>query len=401
MERKVIVILDAFRWDYISKNQTPFLHNFKEQNLYVKKLIPSPGFCERSEIFTGLTPEKSGNFLAYGLKKNSASKNSKIFFKILFLIESFIKKWFYFNINYIGKIITTQKVIRFFFNLLFKRYLYGSQLIPYDFLPYFELTEDKFSMESFLEYPFSTFFDSLYDNKIKFSTHAFTNLNLPSSLDDTDRIKKLENIVNDNTIRYFFLYVSEIDFLGHTLGPKELLASKKLSIFDKKIKNLYEKIKDIDINMKFIFIGDHGMQDIDCVFDVESKIISYAEKHNLKRGSDIVWFIDSNYFRIWFFKNKKFHLTCFQNEVYFEKNGSYLNNHKLAKFNSDSIKYGHLLWCAYDGNLIYPNFFNSTKLKGMHGYYSDSVDLFGMAIIENDKKDLIQKLHLNEIKKFF
>ena len=401
MERKVIVILDAFRWDYISKNQTPFLHNFKEQNLHVKKLIPSPGFCERSEIFTGLKPEKSGNFLAYGLKNYYPENNSKIFFKILFWIESLIKRWFYFNIHYKGKIISAQKVIRFFFNLLFKRSLNGSQLIPYDFIPHFELTEDKYPMESFLEYPFSTFFDSLYENEIKFSTHAFTNLNLQSNLDDSDRMKKLEDIVGDKTTRYSFLYISEIDFLGHTLGPKELLESKKLSIFDKKIKNLYEKIKDIDKNLKFIFIGDHGMQDIDRVFEVESKIISYAEKHDLKRGADIVWFIDSNYFRIWFFKNKKFHVTCFQNEVYFEKNGSYLNTRKLDIFNSKSIKYGHLLWYAYDGNLIYPNFFNSTKLKGMHGYYSDSVDLLGMAIIENGKKDLIQKLYLNEIKNYF
>ena len=190
MERKVIVILDAFRWDYISKNQTPFLYNFKEQNLYVKKLIPSPGFCERSEIFTGLKPEKSGNFLAYGLKNYYPENNSKIFFKILFLIESLIKRLFYFNIQYKGKIISAQKIIRFFFNLLFNRSLHGSQLIPYDFIPHFELTEDKYSMESFLEYPFSTFFDSLYENEIKFSTHAFTNLNLPSNLDDSDRMKK-------------------------------------------------------------------------------------------------------------------------------------------------------------------------------------------------------------------
>ena len=55
MESKVIVILDAFRWDYISKSQTPFLYTFKEQNLYIKKLIASPGFCERSEIFTGIS----------------------------------------------------------------------------------------------------------------------------------------------------------------------------------------------------------------------------------------------------------------------------------------------------------------------------------------------------------
>lgn len=401
MERKVIVILDAFRWDYISKSQTPFLYKFKEQNLYIKKLIASPGFCERSEIFTGLDPKKSGNFLAYGLKNFDERKNRLFLFKTLFLIEVFIKKWFNFNLTYKGKRINSQKIIRFFFNLLFRKTLRGSQLIPFDFFPFFDLTEDKFSMTTLSEYPFNTFFDFLHSNKIKFSTKAFTNLNSPSGLDDLDRIKLLENIVADKSIQYSFLYISEIDFLGHKLGPNELLKSNKLFKFDKKIKNLYKRLKDIDNNLKFIFIGDHGMQDVIQHIDVESKIISYTKKYNLKRGADVIWFIDSNYFRIWFFNNKKFNLSCFQNEVRFEEYGYYLSLDKLAEFNSESIKYGDLLWCANDKALLYPNFFNSTKLKGMHGYYSDSQDLFGMAIIENDKKDIIQKLPLNEIKKYF
>ncbi|MDA9817550.1 alkaline phosphatase family protein [Flavobacteriaceae bacterium] len=401
MDRKVIVILDAFRWDYISKNQTPFLYNFKEQNLYIQNLVPSPGFCERSEIFTGLNPKQSGNFLAYGLKNNFKSNISTFFFKTLFLIEVFIKKWFNFNLTYKGKRINSQKIIRFFFNLLFSKTLRGSQLIPFDFFPFFELTEDKFSMTTLSEYPFNTFFDFLHSNKIKFSTKAFTNLNSSSDLDDSTRIKLLESIVSDKSITYSFLYISEIDFLGHKLGPKNLLKSKKLSIFDKKIKTLYEKLKGVDDNLKFLFIGDHGMLNVKEVFDVESMIISYVNRHNLKRGTDVIWFIDSNYFRIWFFRNKKFHLTSFQNEIFFDKYGDYLNPDKLAKFNLGSIRYGDLLWYAHNNVLLYPNFFNSTKLKGMHGYYSDSEDLFGMAIIENNKKDLIQKLPLNEIKNYF
>jgi len=401
MERKVIVILDAFRWDYVSKSQTPFLYNFKEQNLYIQKLVASPGFCERSEIFTGLAPKQSGNFLAYGLKNNVKSNNNTFFFKTLFLIESFVKKWFYFDLFYKGRKVSSQKIVRFFFSLLFKKSLRGSQLIPYDLLPFFELTEDKYSMTTFSKYPFRTFFDSLHTNKIKFSTEVFTDLNSFSDLDDSTRIKLLENIVADKSITYSFLYISEIDFLGHKLGPKELLNSKKLCIFDEKIRNLYEKLKGIDNNLKFIFIGDHGMQDVKQDFDIESKIVSYVNRHNLKRGTDVIWFIDSNYFRIWFFRNKKFHLTCFQNEISYKKYGVYLGLDKLAELNSDSIKYGDLLWYAHKEVLIYPNFFNSTKLKGMHGYYSDSQDLFGMAIIETNKRDLIQKLPINEIKNYF
>lgn len=401
MERKVIVILDAFRWDYISETHTPFLYSLKDQNLYIKKLVPSPGFCERSEIFTGLKPFESGNFLAYGLKEDINLNKKNLFFKLIFLLESFINKWFYIEFTLSGKKINTQKLIRFFFNYCFKKYSISSQLIPFDFIPFFELTEDKYSISSISEYPFNTFFNYLHSNKIKFSTKAFTGLNLPSNLSDVDRMKLLEKIVADKSILYSFLYISEIDFLGHELGPKQLLKSKHLKKFDYKIKLLYKSIKRIDNDCKFILIGDHGMQEVNHIFDVESAIKSYIKRHNLSRGSDVVWFIDSNYFRIWFFRNKKFHKKCFQTEVNFKKYGSYLESKILAKFNCKSIKYGDLLWYANDESLIYPNFFNSKKLKGMHGYFSDSNALNGMAIIENNNKKLIQKLHLNEIKNHF
>ena len=401
MERKVIVILDAFRWDYISKDQTPFLYNFKEQNLYVKKLIPSPGFCERSEIFTGLTPNQSGNFLAYGLKKDISLKNNHRLFKILFMIERLAKRLGYFELNYKRKKINSHKMIRFLFKKLFKKSLKGSQLIPYDFLPFFELTEDKYSMTNILEYPFETFFDTLNRKKIKFSTKAFTNLNSSSDLNDLDRIKLLEKIVADKSIIYAFLYIGETDFLGHKLGPKELINSGNLLLIDKKVKSLYKKIKVLDNDLKFIFIGDHGMLEIKKDFEIESKILLYIKKYKLKRGVDVIWFIDSNYFRIWFFKEKKFHVNCFKNEVSYKEFGSYLSLKKLEKLNLDSTKYGDLLWYAHKEVLIYPNFFNSIKLKGMHGYYLASEESNGMAIIETNKKDSKHRLSLNEIKGYF
>ena len=39
-----------------------------------------------------------------------------------------------------------------------------------------------------------------------------------------------------------------------------------------------KRLKDIDNNLKFIFIGDHGMQDVIHHIDVESKIISYDKE---------------------------------------------------------------------------------------------------------------------------
>ena len=63
-EKVLIVLVDALRWDYLNKQDTPFLHSLSKQGLYVRKLITGYGFCERSEILTGATSSVTGNFPA-------------------------------------------------------------------------------------------------------------------------------------------------------------------------------------------------------------------------------------------------------------------------------------------------------------------------------------------------
>ena len=51
MSTKVIlVLLDACRGDYINSDDTPFLARLSEEGRYYKYLVPSFGFCERTEI---------------------------------------------------------------------------------------------------------------------------------------------------------------------------------------------------------------------------------------------------------------------------------------------------------------------------------------------------------------
>ena len=107
MNKKVIIIIDAFRWDYITKSYTPFLYSLSNNSYYIKKIIPAPGFCERTELFTGLGPFDSKMFLAYSFK----SKTSKgLFFNILQYFDSL--KLSNFNFFLFGKEISLRKIIR-------------------------------------------------------------------------------------------------------------------------------------------------------------------------------------------------------------------------------------------------------------------------------------------------
>ena len=65
-ETTVLILLDAFRWDYLDAQNTPNLWSMRERGLYVRRLRPSLGFCERTELLTGAYPVTTGNFTAIG-----------------------------------------------------------------------------------------------------------------------------------------------------------------------------------------------------------------------------------------------------------------------------------------------------------------------------------------------
>ena len=74
----ILLLLDAFRSDYISKNNTPFLYKISKEGFFCPSVEQSYGFCERTEILTGLRANESGFFTAVGYDPiNSPYKNIK------------------------------------------------------------------------------------------------------------------------------------------------------------------------------------------------------------------------------------------------------------------------------------------------------------------------------------
>jgi predicted AlkP superfamily pyrophosphatase or phosphodiesterase len=53
----VFIILDAFRWDYLNPEDTPFLWQRASEGLHVRRMISSTGFAQRAAMFTGAYPD--------------------------------------------------------------------------------------------------------------------------------------------------------------------------------------------------------------------------------------------------------------------------------------------------------------------------------------------------------
>ena len=389
MSKKIIIIVDALRWDYISKKYTPFLYSFSKQNEYIKKLIPGPGFCERTEIFTGLDPFSSRMLLAYEF--NSINNKNKLF-NLLSSVECILPSRLVLKIG--KRNITLKKIFRKIISKFYSKINF--QLIPFDFVSFFDLSEDKNEMVSNL-FPHPNFFKDIKKRSEEYSLNSFTGLNFKSFTDD-QRIELLTKELNDKKIKYHFLYIGQIDFLGHKFGPDTLKKSKELYNFDLKMKSLINNVKTIHNNSEVLIIGDHGMSEVTSFLDVEIKLHTFFKLNKLKRIKDYIYFLDSNYLRIWFHSNREVNKLKFKKYFNYDKHGDFLDDQKLNRLNRDSNKYGDILWFAKEGVLIYPNFFNHSKQKGMHGYYNGSSDSYGLGIISNNKNSLKEELKLKQIK---
>lgn len=357
--KTIFVLVDALKSKYLNDKNMPFLYSFSKNGRYIEKIIPSAGFCERCEIFSGLDCFNTGNFTAIGYDPdNSPYANENIILGMANLIS---------KVNY--------KLAKY----LLRKYRdkKGISLKPYRIpirsLNRFCLTEDG----TIQRIAYRTIFNVLDENNMKYTLDGFT------SLADNPRHRKLtskELVEREIYVGTDFIpvYIGEIDHFGHKYGSDIESMKPYLRSVDEKLKELY----DIAIrnNYNFAVLGDHGMVPID----------NYVNIHDCLRDcrvtlhKDYEMFVDSTVVRFWFFNERA------------RKDISDTINNKLSNYGIivdrlNCIKYripldimvsdgkplyGDLVWCANSGILLVPDYFNPEypKYKGMHGYYDINME---------------------------
>ena len=145
-----------------------------------------------------------------------------------------------------------------------------------------------------------------------------------------------------------FFYFGALDELGHQYGTKSKEIISAIQAIDKKISTM---------NFDFIF-SDHGMIDI-------------TKKVSVPWIGDC--FIDSDMARYW---GSKKELAEIHKKLP-------LADGRIVKWNA---LYGELIFLAKTGVLIYPNFWNKTVVKGMHGYDGKHPDMKAFYILKKKGK---------------
>ena len=385
----VLILLDACRYDYISKDTTPFLYKLSKNNKYYPKIAPSYGFCERSEIFIGKTSYELDLFTSLGFNKDNSPYKNYFFFDYLDKIEKFC------NSKFISKLIR-----RFIWEISKnKKFSYHPAKIPLNILKYFALTED--GKNSYIDSDPLSLFNLLKDKVFK-----NTNTSLTNRLNLTDD-QRLDLVLQNINSKYIFypVYISILDQIGHSHGPNSLNIKTNLKILDKKIESFYNKIIAKNNKTSFIFCGDHGMATVKNTINI-IELINEFKIYNSMHNEDLIYFIDSTLCRIWFKKNKKINTTAlkkFLNENINSKFGNFIlfddfQNYKIPK----NRQYGDCIFLANNGTVLFPNFYNYDEVKGMHGYNSLDPSMHGFAIIlnnNNEKNDILYENKLTSIYK--
>lgn len=329
----------------------PNLYRLSQCNRYIKQIIPSPGFCERSEIFSCLDAYDTGNFTAIGyLPENSPYKNNPIILDLFGMLGN-------------------NRITRKLFSIWRRRTgkCLNNYRIPFKSLKYFALTED--GEDAIIEH--DDIFTQLKKANMTYTLDAFTSLS-----DITPRhISSPINYIKDNInkqIDFIPYYIGKIDAVGHRFG-KDMEDIKPYLLEVDNIINLIFHIVH-ENNYALAILGDHGMVPVEKKLDIMSKV----QALDIKIHKDYEAFYDSTSVRFWFINSRARLLIQSLFELEFSNYGTIINDNNCRKYRipldvySSSGKpiYGDFLWCANPGVLVSPDYFHapSSSESGMHGY---------------------------------
>lgn len=351
--KTILILVDACKNKYVTEEYMPFLHGLSNEGRYIKAIYPSPGFCERSEIFTGLDSYESGNFTAIGWEPEYSEYKDRIF--ELKLYESLSNLY--------------DRGARALFRRLHanNKYFLKPYFIPFRTIGNLVLTEDGDIRLN----EYKDIFDILDRDGLSYTQKCFTSLAFESNLSESILIDAIEEAIKENN--YFIpVYIGSTDYRGHDFGDDLKSLRPYLQDVDKLISEIYKL--SIENGYHVAVLGDHGMVPVKNKVD----ILGEVSRFDLKIHNDFEMFLDSTYARFWINDDS----TRMAIEVILKEKfgdfGKIVDEIKAKEYRvplnvyaEDGHKvYGDILWCANPGVLISPDYFNHPKkeIRGMHGY---------------------------------
>ena len=368
-KKKLIFIIDALGADNIDR-----LKDFDFiKPLSVARVIPPFSFEPDAAFLTGQYPENSNSGLRVIKRMDRNVKR--------FPIPSWLEHLLFYN-RYLRKAIN--KIIRFFFPLIFSRFKGNLAFIPFSVLNNFTVALEENLYEVDLNRNVLTIFDELALNGID---QRHIGSPLTSGRLDYLKTLPLKEIIETNDVISFF--ISDLDYVGHKYGPESPEAILKLE-------EILDFVRDtIDAyDSDFVLFGDHGMVNVEMHVDILEELNNLP----LINGVDYLFFLDSTLARFWF--NSQESREIITTALGSLDSGEWVSKLERQDYNIsyEDNRFGDEIWWINGGGLIMPNFWQGNKaLKGMHGYRK-SVNSNHSVFFTNDRSIRYNNiLQMNEL----
>ncbi|RLB06069.1 MAG: hypothetical protein DRG83_01195 [Deltaproteobacteria bacterium] len=366
----VLILVDALRWDSILKDGL-FIKRLSEKGIS-GSLIPPFAFKPDAAFFAGLYPEEYDGGTEYWFSPETSPFKFTARVPLLKMVDILPERLQ----------LPFRLAVRTYAQMVFRykriRRQASPAKIPFKYLKYFDFSM-KYPPFGSEFAPKPTIFDILrHNNKTWFFYGPpLHNVRAKSVL---KRVKQL-----NEPFDFVFLFIGDLDWVGHKFGPESPELEEKLLEVDRCIEEIYNIFKQKYESLNLIVFGDHGMVKVKKTLDIEVCL----RRLNLIPGKDYIYFLDSTLARFWF-KNEKARGVVSEMLASL-KSGRIIDKEWTVKYRIryPHNKFGELMFWVNSGVLILPNFFQgSTLVKGMHGYPAEARDNHSAFIVNIDKEDL-------------
>ncbi len=347
-----LIYLDACRYDYITRERTPFLHSLGERGS-IRRARTVCGFTQESAMLTGKYPVETGHFTWFHL-----SENSPFAWLRPFCFLSFLPQF---------KLYEPVKVlIRKTTSLITGRAYPDPAHIPLDLLPRFERVDgDEIGGISI---------DSICRSSGRRAINLMNNNNFVGMKTCSAMFEAAATALEREVFDLCMIHIGELDVDGHKLGPRADLLGGHLATIDACLSRLHRAARRLGISCNMVIVSDHGMQPVAGTVDVIGRVKEAASRAGLRSPRDYLYFLDSTMARFWFPNGAA--RRPIEEALSAVPHGHIVTEGEKEErgINFRHNLYGDTLFWLDKGYIVFPNFFQSTYSdcpRGMHGYMDD------------------------------
>jgi hypothetical protein len=362
----VFIILDAARSDYLDAGRMPFLAGLAATGLRGSFESP-PGFAQRTVLFSGRNPERSGNFSAFVFDPDQSPF-----------------RWLR-KLGPAGQLVRPRRVMypaRWAIAKATKSltgvYHADPAWIPPRYLPFFRPCEDMKPIFDPGALGSPSVFDLARKNGIRFRYLAH-----PVSGDDEEVHQILVRELRGRAPYDFYVaQFSATDQQGHKFGPQSDEMRRVLLTLDRKIASIHSALAANYDSWDLFVCGDHGMARV----ERQVNIIAELSRADARPAQDYVVFVNSTLAVLWYLTERgRREIEAVLPKI----PGTRLVDDELRRTIGIPVdrKWGDRMVAAAPGVLFWPDYFHvrDSKIRGMHGYLDKRDETHGLAVLASSE----------------